>query len=434
MAMKSKGIVAATGIALVAAALSFGSLLAQQAPTQVAKPTAEIEIVAVTAKATDPNVLQGTLDDGKTKVQFGTTGLDNVSIGVPVTLQGVATDPKLAISKYAWILTAPSASQAKLSAADSAVVKFTPDVSGIYKADLVLTNEAGDSPMASVQIHAGEYIGTGAGNCFQCHPQKTQEWSQTNHASMFTREVNLGDSHYSETCIRCHETGYAPGVKNGGFADVQAWTGWKFPSADEITAGKDQIWQAVPEALQNMSNIQCEACHGPAKDHVTKGASMATSLDNDVCDQCHDTSAKHIKGTEISYAKHSDEESQAFTYPVGPSRQDCVRCHSGAGYASFIKAPTEKASWDNSMQTVGCSTCHDPHSDANKWQLRITGVPVESVGITKDFGLSATCVECHNTRTTAADAPKGSFPHYSAAGEMLSDMGGVTYGLSLIHI
>src|SRR5665647_1429637 len=121
MAMKSKGIVAATGIALVAAALSFGSLLAQQAPTQVAKPTAEIEIVAVTAKATDPNVLQGTLDDGKTKVQFGTTGLDNVSIGVPVTLQGVATDPKLAISKYAWILTAPSASQAKLSAADSAV-------------------------------------------------------------------------------------------------------------------------------------------------------------------------------------------------------------------------------------------------------------------------------------------------------------------------
>ena len=48
--------------------------------------------------------------------------------------------------------------------------------------------------------------------------------------------------------------------------------------------------------------------------------------------------------------------------------------------------------------------------------------------MTKDFGLSATCAECHNARTTAADAAKGTFPHYSAAAEMLSDTGGVDYG------
>jgi hypothetical protein len=108
-----------------------------------------------------------------------------------------------------------------------------------------------------------------------------------------------------------------------------------------------------------------------------------------------------------------------------------VRCHSGAGYASFIENPDKPATWDNSMQTVGCSTCHDPHSDANAWQLRITGTPVQLPFKAKDAGLSATCMECHNSRTDPANAVKGSFPHYSAAAEFLNDTGGVDYGQTI---
>jgi hypothetical protein len=285
--------------------------------------------------------------------------------------------------------------------------------------------------MASVQIRAGEFMGVQAGNCAQCHPGQTKEWAETGHGVIFQREVNGGadpkTSHYGEQCIRCHTTGYSPGVKNGGFADVQAQTSWQFPALTDIQTGQGQ-WEAVPAALQNMGNIQCEDCHGPAKDHVVNGAKMAVSLDEGVCNVCHAGGGHHVKGQELANAGHSDKMAQAWTYPVGPSRQDCVRCHSGAGYISFLKNPTEKASWDNSMQTASCAVCHDPHSDANKFQLRITGKPVEAVGITKDFALSATCVECHNARTTAADAAKANFPHYSAAGEMLSDGGGVTYG------
>ncbi len=429
MAVKPKGLLALAGLALLALGVSAGTLFAAPA-AQSAIPAGAIKIVAVPANAANPDVIMATLPSGTTKVATGTTGLNNVSVGVPVTLMGVATN-NVAVTKYTWTLSKPSNSQATLAPNNEPKVKFTPDVSGVYKVDLVLANEAGSSPMASVQIRAGEYIGTGIGNCFQCHPQITQEWSKTQHATIFTQEINGGEnpttSHYGEGCVRCHTTGYNPGVENGGFADIQAKTGWKFPALADIQTGKGQ-WEAVPVLLANMANIQCEDCHGPAKDHVTKGAPMAKSLDAGVCNVCHDGGGHHIKGTELRFAKHSHEESQAWTYPTGPSRQDCVRCHSGAGYVSFLKNPTEKATWENSAEPLECASCHDPHSEANKWQLRIEGVPVEAVGITKDFGLSATCVECHNARTQAADAQKASFPHYSAAGEMLADMGGVTYG------
>jgi len=431
MAVKPKGLFVAVGLAVLALGVSAGSLLAQQAQPQAPKPNATIDIVAVPANPAGPNAIMGTLPDGKTKVAMGTTGLNNVSVQVPVTLQGASDNPKVPATKYSWTLTAPTASKSTLSAADQPVVKFTPDVSGIYKVDLTVSNDAGSGNIASVEIHAGEYIGTGLGNCFQCHPEKTQEWSQTGHATMLKWQLDGGSnpttSHYNESCIRCHTTGYDIGVKNGGFADLQAQTGWQFPALSAIQSGKGQ-WEAVPEMLANVSNIQCEDCHGPAKDHVTNGTAMATSLDEGVCNVCHNGGGNHVKGAEFQNSAHADKTAQAWTYPVGPDRQDCVRCHSGAGYITFLQNPTSKASWNNTMQNVTCAVCHDPHSDANPKQLRIVGKPVQAVGLTKDFGLSATCVECHNGRTTAADAANASFPHYSTAGEMLADTGGVTYG------
>jgi len=127
-------------------------------------------------------------------------------------------------------------------------------------------------------------------------------------------------------------------------------------------------------------------------------------------------------------SKHGDESSTTWTYAAGPSRQECVRCHSGLGFISFLKNPKEMAAWDNRPQIINCAVCHDPHSDANPRQLRIAGKPVEVRGITKDFAQSAICVECHNTRRTAEDAAKGLFPHYSSAAELLSNTGGVEYG------
>ncbi|HEX9017313.1 MAG TPA: cytochrome c3 family protein, partial [Chloroflexota bacterium] len=431
MALKPKGLLIAAGLALVAVGVTAGAIFAQQAP---AKPDAAIQIVAVPGNAADPNAIIGVNGLGK-KVAEGTSGLANVSVDVPVTLGGGSTNPsQVKAEKFAWTLTAPPNSKATLSATNQATVKFTPDVSGVYKVDLVVSNAAGSGAMDSVQIHAGQYIGVTGGNCVQCHPGVTNEWAKTAHALLFQEQINgqpnPAIAEYgkeSEGCVRCHTTGYYIGAKNGGYPDAVAQTGYQLPPNADVQAGKDN-WSLIPDAVKNMATIGCEDCHGPAKDHVQNNGKMEASLDEGVCNQCHNGGGHHIKGAEFQNSAHSDKFSDAWTHPVGPEEQACVRCHSGKGFISFLKNPTEQASWDSSFQNATCGVCHDPHSEANPAQLRIVGKPVEVVGLTKDFGESAVCVECHNGRRDASGAQKGSYPHYSTAAEMMANTGGVTYG------
>lgn len=398
-------------------------------------PVATLKIVPVAATALDPNVITATLG-ATTTVYLGASGLNNVSIGVPVHLSAVVADAKNPAKKFAWTLTAPTGSKSALKDPAAANTEFTPDVVGMYKVDVVPSNDAGAGALSSVQIHADTYIGVTAGNCKQCHPEKFAEWSKTGHATKFTREIDGGSapatSHYAETCIECHTTGYYPGAKNGGFADVQAKTGWKFPSLASIQSGTAGNWNAVPADLKNVANIQCEVCHGPANEHVTKGANvMAVSMDAGVCDVCHAVPTHHTKGNELANSKHSDKTETAWNLPTGPAEQDCVRCHSGIGYITFLANPTNKAAWNNTPQTPSCATCHDPHNDTNKFQLRVVGKPVQLPFDAKDAGLSATCEECHNGRQVPADALKGQFPHYSSIAEMMNGAAGVTYGQTL---
>jgi hypothetical protein len=177
--------------------------------------------------------------------------------------------------------------------------------------------------------------------------------------------------------------------------------------------------------VHGKGNIQCEQCHGPASQHLKGEKVMASTHSDGVCDVCHNT-PNRITGAELKNAKHYT--GHTFEEITGPSRQACARCHSGTGYISFLQNPTSMAAWVNEVSHIGCSVCHDPHNSQNFAQLRIVGKPVELPFEAKDVGLSATCFECHNGRTKAADAVRGSFPHYGANSEMLSDTGGVTYG------
>ncbi len=422
------------------APLAQATAVPTTAPTvKPTPPVAVLKIVPVIAAASDPNVVTGTLKyvtdttvgPATMTLYLGATGLPNVSIGFPVHVSASVADPKNPAKKFAWTLAGPVGTKATVKDPAAADTEFTPDVAGIYKVDVVASNDGGSGPMASVQINAGTYIGVTAGNCKQCHTTEASEWAKTAHATKFQREINGGtdpaSSHYSESCARCHTVGYVPGVDNGGFAAVQAKLGYKFPEQKQIQAGKS--WDSVPPELQNVANIQCENCHGPAKEHVTNGAPvMAASVASGSCNVCHG-GREYLS---LQNSAHTEETAAAWNEPTGPSRQACVRCHSAEGYVSFTKDPKNQASWNNTKEALGCSTCHDPHSDKNPKQLRVVGKPLEvPFDNPKDVGLSATCETCHNSRTKAADAVKGSYPHYSSAAEFLNNTGGVTYGQTI---
>jgi hypothetical protein len=253
-------------------------------------------------------------------------------------------------------------------------------------------------------------------------------------------------THYSESCVRCHSTGYYPAPYNGsgGYWDAKAAAKWTFPTWKLIDGAflktNPSNWDAAPAGVKNMGTIGCEVCHGPAKEHVVNGAKvMEASFDSGVCDQCHGAAANHSKGWQLANSAHSDALAPAWEI-AGPGEQGCVRCHTAAGYASFTKNPTDQTAWENTQGPLGCAACHDPHSDETVWQLRVVGKPLAmpSPLFTKDVGLSATCFNCHNIRRDSAvqeTAVKAngtvSYPHYSSASEMLSDLGGITYGATL---
>ena len=410
-------------------------------PTPALAPgNAEVSLVPVAANATkDKNVFTATVKlvtdtvvgPYNAVIAMGTTGLPNVPISVPVTIQCVSDNPKNP-GKPAWSLTKPAASKATLAFTNTLQTKFTPDVPGYY---VVICNLGAGGEVGGVQVHADTYVGMTDGKCATCHGKKVEEWSKTGHAKIFTEEIDAKPTHYTESCVSCHTTGWYAGQYGGagGFKDVMAKANWTMPTWKRIEAGGN--WASAPAAIKNMANIQCEQCHGPAGDHVKNGTTtMATSVDEGVCNICHNGSSRHDKGEQLKNAGHSDKESPAFQIE-GFGEQACVRCHSGEGYIDFLKDPNNPAAWSNEKQTIACATCHDPHDDANPFQLRIMNKPVAlPFELKKDVGLSATCFECHNSRVSseAFEAGKsGSNPHYSSIAELLSDTGGITYGATV---
>jgi len=100
------------------------------------------------------------------------------------------------------------------------------------------------------------YIGANA--CKRCHEEEYASWVKTPHAHAFK---SLADKKEMENtaCINCHVTGYG---LPGGYA---------------------------PEKPKRLKHVQCEACHGPALDHVKADdfhkKSTIIGL-GDKCDEC----------------------------------------------------------------------------------------------------------------------------------------------------
>jgi hypothetical protein len=381
-------------------------------------------------------------------------GLTTVGMGQPAYLEaqadiGIAGADLLAVT---WKLTSqPSGSNATIGASplpanmpvfepsDRLVTQVAgrallrPDVPGEYVVTATIATRTGLSSTLSQTIIAANYVGIQT--CSICHSggmasTMVPSWSKTLHAEIFKDNINgANGATYPSTCFGCHTVGYDLNTTaaNGGFDKVAAQIGWTPPAATAPTN-----WAAVPAALQNLANIQCENCHGPGSEHAKSVATYAISIPNNsgACAQCHDAPTHHVKATEWYSSGHAI----APRDPAGNA--GCVGCHTTNG---FIGKVAGAQNVDTSYGAINCQTCHEPHGQttpsADAHIIRaMTPVTLADGTQVADAGEGALCMNCHQARqnasvyaaTAAASAYFG--PHHGPQADMLEGTNGYTYG------
>jgi 2',3'-cyclic-nucleotide 2'-phosphodiesterase (5'-nucleotidase family) len=108
---------------------------------------------------------------------------------------------------------------------------------------------------------SGETPYAGDERCQYCHRDAYAIWSKSRHANAFSALEDVNKS-FDPNCLQCHTVGFN---KPGGFIDM------------EVTA--------------SLTNVQCESCHGAAREHVKSGGTKPVANVGwrpvEMCAQCH---------------------------------------------------------------------------------------------------------------------------------------------------
>ena len=109
-----------------------------------------------------------------------------------------------------------------------------------------------------VALEKSPYAGSDV--CVGCHQKEHAQWSTTRHAHAWQTLV-MEQRHLDQDCFGCHSTGAG---QRGGVSE--------------------------PSKVVGLRDVQCEACHGPAKAHTQRPMSVQPARVPDVptCTRCHD--------------------------------------------------------------------------------------------------------------------------------------------------
>ena len=401
-----------------------------------------------------------------------TLGQPNIPLGVNQNFTTLASLPTQPGADYEWTLVSkPEGSQAALENAATRNPALRPDVEGEYEIHDAVTD-------TTITVTGATWVGVDT--CAVCHlgpngyvpefglDDLVTPWSETGHASMAQRGVDgIASSHYGESCLACHTVGrnLKGSAVNGGFDDIAKQVGWTFPSV--LQPGN---YDAMPDALKAVSNIQCESCHGPGGTHPGEAS---VSYDYMICATCHQDGSHHVYPEQWENGPHS--EGFLEVSEEEGDRNTCSRCHSPVGFAEHAKRLDAGDSYfdinDETATGIGalsCQGCHDPHAVAgNAHQLRVydkatvgqwalqgdINIAVPAMGAQEllrgedlqyatvtltGLGASATCVECHNGRRLAQNQNGDSgiygetgSPHDSLAAEALYGICAWDYGIKM---
>jgi len=316
-------------------------------------------------------------------------GLQNVGVNSKVYLKASLDS---AFTSPNWTFpTKPAGSNSSLSEAlvvddMNQIVAFTPDETGTY----VVEFSQGDGDIVTITINAGTYLG--GASCSGCHSTQDTKWQGTGHATTLSSELKgEGSDHFASYCVSCHSTGYNANADNEGFDDRD----FVFP--DTLS---EAAYQAVltnsPEAMK-LSDVQCEACHGPGSEHngSTSDSKIVSSLSSDNCAVCHDSGVHNVLPAQWDVSRHANP---LFAGYAG-NRSGCATCHSGSGFVATLKGETEVPA----ATPITCATCHDPHDATNTHQLRIVEVSLSNGTEVTGGGSGQLCMNCHKSRRDGDD-------------------------------
>jgi hypothetical protein len=111
------------------------------------------------------------------------------------------------------------------------------------------------------QLESGASSFAGEQQCKTCHADQHKKWFASQHAIAY-EDLEGVNKAFDPACIECHTVGF--GVA-GGFVDLSL--------------------------TPNLLNVQCENCHGAAKEHVESKGSKPVSNHGwpkeKICGQCH---------------------------------------------------------------------------------------------------------------------------------------------------
>jgi hypothetical protein len=257
----------------------------------------------------------------------------------------------------------------------------------------------------------------GAKVCNTCHANICRYETNTPHASAFSSTNFLAQGGQTNAlCLPCHTVGYG------------------LPTGFNLTNRS-----GIFSYSTNLAGVQCENCHGPAKNHANAPDNPTmvprVELAATVCGGCHTASpVAHTDNAptfeEWSASGHAAVVPGALRSMSSSTNniRNCGVCHSGSARLALIGGgdPAVTLTKDYNV-AVTCAVCHDPHAtNANPVQLRnplastnyfaLTSADVASVAAFTNKYFSNTninlCAQCHNSRG-AAWTDTNSAPHLS---------------------
>jgi hypothetical protein len=142
------------------------------------------------------------------------------------------------------------------------MVPDDPDIMDLVEKNRIAINEirkrqapAADPAAARVTLPGSTFVRADA--CQSCHAEEYRLWQSSAHAHAF-RILEEKHQDFNPDCVGCHTTGFR---RPTGFLNAKS----------------------TPE----LANVQCEACHGPGKNHPEPEGAGYGPVGGDFCVSCH---------------------------------------------------------------------------------------------------------------------------------------------------